>query len=88
MTTRRTTSRGTRASAALLLLAAHVAAAERGRLMRTEVGVAERDVVEPLDQAVRMSVARRLLEGAGFSVGRAPDPIGRVDPLAIVATRH
>jgi ribosomal protein S18 acetylase RimI-like enzyme len=69
------------------LLAAHVAA-EPGGPIRARIGVAERDVVEPLDHSLRMSIARRLLVGAGFVVERAPDPVGRADPLAIVATRH
>jgi len=69
------------------LLAAHLATVEPSRQIRASVTVAERDVVEPLDRSLRMDIARRLLVGAGFAVERAPDPIGRVDPLAIVATR-
>jgi acetoin utilization protein AcuC len=69
------------------LLAAHVAAAELGRPIRARIGVAERDVVDPLDHPLRIDIARRLLVGVGFVVERAPDPVGRVDPLAIVATR-
>ena len=69
------------------LLAALVSAAEPSRPIRARIGVAERDVVEPIDHATRIDIARRLLVGAGFVVERAPDPVGRVDALAIVATR-
>jgi acetoin utilization protein AcuC len=70
------------------LLAAHLTSAEPGRPIRARIGVAERDVVEPLERSLRMDIARRLLVSAGFVVDRAPDPVGRVDPLAIVATRR
>ena len=68
------------------LLAEHVTA-EAHRTIRVLVGVAERDVIEPLDRSVRMAIARRLLVGAGFVVDAAPDPVARVDPFAILATR-
>jgi len=51
------------------------------------VTVAERDPVEPLDHALRASIARRLLERAGFTVGAAAAPLARIDPLAIRAIR-
>ena len=72
------------------LLADHLAAGGEHavRPVWAAVGVAERDVVEPLDHALRIEIARRLLGGAGFTVGPAPDPVGRVDPTAIVATRR
>ena len=38
--------------------------------MTAEVGVAERDWVEPLDVETRRDVARRLLTGAGFELAR------------------
>ncbi len=69
------------------LLRAHVDAGEPGRAMRASVTVAERDVVEPLDRVYRAAIARRLLEHAGFAVDRAPDPIGRLDPFALVGRR-
>jgi len=69
------------------LLAEHLAVIGPGRPVTVHVGVAERDVVEPLDHALRMDIARRLLLGAGFDVERAPDPLGRVNPWAIVARR-
>jgi acetoin utilization protein AcuC len=52
------------------------------------VTVAERDPVEPLDHALRASIARRLLERAGFSVEAADAPLMRVDPYAQRATRR
>ena len=53
--------------------------------MEALVGVAERDVVEPLPVEMRIDVARRLLEGAGFVI-RAPSPdVTRDDPRAIAA---
>lgn len=52
------------------------------------VTVAERDPVEPLDHALRASIARRLLERAGFEVEPAPSPLSRVDPYALRAIRH
>jgi hypothetical protein len=70
------------------LLDAHVAVAGPVRAIRAAVGVADRDVVEPLDHALRIAIGRRLLERAGFIVERAPDPIGRVDPLALAAVRR
>jgi acetoin utilization protein AcuC len=70
------------------LLRDHVAGVPDGVPITATVTVAERDVVEPLDHAVRMAVARRLLEGAGFVVERAPDPLGRVDPRALAAIRR
>ncbi len=53
--------------------------------MEAQVGVAERDVVEPAGVGDRIAIARRLLEGAGFAV-RAPSPdVSRDDPRAIGA---
>jgi GNAT superfamily N-acetyltransferase len=70
------------------LLAEHLASVDPGRPIRARIGVAERDVIEPLDYPTGVAIARRLLESAGFVVERAPDPVGRIDPLAIVAIRH
>ncbi len=64
------------------LLAEHVVS---GTL--ASVTLAERDVVEPLDRGLRASIARRLLEGAGFELKPADGAIGAVDPLAITARR-
>ena len=70
------------------LLRAHLAARTPGRPVRATVGVAERDVVEPLDRALRIDIARRLLAGAGMEVAAAADPVGRLDPSAIAAIRR
>ena len=67
------------------LLRALVEGRAPGTVMEAQVGVAERDVVEPADVGVRVAVARRLLEGVGFTV-RAPSPdVSRDDRFAIVA---
>ncbi len=70
--------------AAALLTAAVGAVAGR---IDAEVGVAERDPVEPEAVETRAAIARRLLEGAGFRVTSAPGAIGRADGSAIVARR-
>lgn len=62
------------------LLAAH---AISGTL--ASVTLAERDVVEPLDRTLRATIARRLLDGAGFAVKPGAGAIRAVDPLAIAA---
>ena len=70
------------------LLEAHAAARPARRPLRATIGVAERDVVEPLDRALRIDVARRILTGAGFEIAAAPDPIRRLDPPAVSAVRR
>jgi hypothetical protein len=52
------------------------------------VTVAERDPVGPLDHELRASIARRLLERAGFSVEAAAAPLRGIDPRAIRAIRR
>ncbi len=56
-----------------------------GTGMTAEVGVAERDWVEPLDVETRRDVVRRLLTGAGFEFGRVSPDLARDDPWAISA---
>ena len=56
-----------------------------GSGMTAEVGVAERDWVEPLDVATRRDVARRLLTGAGFELRALSPDVARDDPWAISA---
>jgi ribosomal protein S18 acetylase RimI-like enzyme len=51
------------------------------------VTVAERDPIDPLPQAARMAIARRLLEGAGLDVRAARGMVATVDRAAITATR-
>jgi len=70
------------------LLGTHVAALPDGLQLTATVTVAERDVVEPLAHVTRIAIARRLLTGAGFELARVNDPVGRADPLAIVAVRR
>ena len=69
------------------MLQAHVASFRPGdeRLSAT-ITVAERDPIEPLDHALRASIARRLFEGAGFEVRPASGRVRGVDPLALEAT--
>jgi ribosomal protein S18 acetylase RimI-like enzyme len=63
-------------------------AARVGGEINALVTVAERDPVEPLDHALRASIARRLLERAGFAVEAAAVPLARIDPHTIRAIRH
>jgi hypothetical protein len=56
-----------------------------GVTMRAAVSVAERDVVEPLDVALRMDIATRLLRGAGFDLVPVSPDVRRDDPWAIAA---
>ena len=71
------------------LLRRHVrAAADSAEAWEAVVTVAERDPIEPLARASRAVIARRLLEGAGFRVGRATGPVGSADPEAVVAHRN
>ncbi len=70
------------------LLGAHVASAGPGETEQVAtITVAERDPVEPLDLAVRMSIARRLLERAGYRVGPADGDLRAADPSALRAVR-
>jgi acetoin utilization protein AcuC len=52
------------------------------------ITVAERDPVEPLDHALRASIARRLLERARFRLEPTPAPLVRSDPQALRAILH
>ena len=73
------------------LLRRHVATPvrrPRPSAWRATVTVGERDTVEPLDHALRMSIARRLLERAGFAITPPPQRVVDVDPSAISATRR
>ncbi len=51
------------------------------------ITVAERDPFEPLDVAMRVAIARRLLGGAGYNVAPAGGALGVADATAIRATR-
>ena len=52
------------------------------------VTVAERDPLDPLDVAMRVAVARRLLGAAGFDIASAGGAIGAADAAALRATRR
>jgi ribosomal protein S18 acetylase RimI-like enzyme len=52
-----------------------------------EIAIGERDPIEPLDRAVRASIARRLLERAGFEPRPADADLHAADPHAIRAVR-
>jgi acetoin utilization protein AcuC len=56
-----------------------------GSTTRVAVGVAERDVVEPLDVALRIEIATRLLRGVGFEIVPVSPDVRRGDPWAIAA---
>ena len=69
------------------MLEAHVASFRPGdESLSATITVAERDPIEPLDHALRASIARRLFEGAGFEVRPASGRLRGVDPLALEAT--
>jgi GNAT superfamily N-acetyltransferase len=55
---------------------------------RATVTVGERDPVEPLEHGLRMSIARRLLESAGFEITEPPQRVVDVDPSAVAAIRR
>jgi ribosomal protein S18 acetylase RimI-like enzyme len=70
------------------MLAEHLADTGSGEAeVDCEVTVAERDVFDPLDRSVRGSVARRLLESAGFRVEPASEAVRSIDPGAVVGRR-
>ncbi len=64
-----------------------VAGTPPGVALGATIGVAERDWVEPLDLDTRIEIARRLLAGAGFRLGRVSPDVARDDPWAISASR-
>ncbi|HEX5827654.1 MAG TPA: hypothetical protein VFY23_09050, partial [Candidatus Limnocylindrales bacterium] len=67
------------------LLARLVAERSPGVAMTAAISVAERDVVDPLDVADRMTAASALLRGAGFDVLPVSPDVRRDDPWAIAA---
>jgi ribosomal protein S18 acetylase RimI-like enzyme len=72
-----------RAGLAGALLRALADGRPAGAAMEARVGVAERDVVEPLPVETRIAVARRLLERAGFATRPVPPDVARDDRWAI-----
>jgi ribosomal protein S18 acetylase RimI-like enzyme len=68
------------------MLRAHVGSFRRDdEPLSATVTVAERDWVDPLEPALRASVARRLFERAGFSVRPAEGTVRAIDPDAFEA---
>jgi acetoin utilization protein AcuC len=65
----------------------HLASFDQATAWSAIVTAAERDPVEPLDRALRATIARRLLERHGFDVTPATGQLGRADPAAFEATR-
>lgn len=59
-----------------------------GSASRAEVSLAERDVVEPLDRSLRASIARGLLEGAGFTVVPPDVDLQAIDTLLLSMERR
>ena len=67
------------------LLAALSGDAERA--LHADITLAERDPIEPVERALRASIARRLFEGAGFEIRPADDDVRRADSAAFRAAR-
>jgi ribosomal protein S18 acetylase RimI-like enzyme len=59
-----------------------------GSAARAEVSLAERDVVDPLDRSLRASIARGLLEGAGFTVVPPDVELQAIDALVLAMERR
>ena len=76
-----------RAGLAGAMLREHVAAGSDGEGWEAVVTLAERDPIEPLARAIRERIARRLLEGVGFTVNRAGGSIVAADPGSLQARR-
>jgi acetoin utilization protein AcuC len=69
------------------LLAAHLDALPAGIDVAAEVTAAERDPSDPLDGALRRTVARRVLEASGFVVVPAESAVRSADPASLSAVR-
>ena len=71
---------------AAAMLKAHVGSFRPGdEPLSATITVAERDWVDPLEPSVRVSIARRLFETAGFTVRPAQGSVRAIDPLALAA---
>jgi ribosomal protein S18 acetylase RimI-like enzyme len=55
--------------------------------LHAQITVAERDPIEPLERGVRASIARRLLQGAGFEITAADVDLRGADPASFRAVR-
>jgi ribosomal protein S18 acetylase RimI-like enzyme len=72
---------------ATAMVEAHVGSFQPGdEPLSATLTVAERDWLDPLEPALRTSVARRLFERAGFSVRPADGSVRAIDPLAFDAS--
>jgi GNAT superfamily N-acetyltransferase len=69
------------------LLAAHVETAPAEVELSAEVTVAERDPIEPIDGALRGTIARNVLTWTGFEVVRAESAVRSADPATVNALR-
>jgi len=79
-----------RGGLATAMLQAHLAAlgAQGASVdLCADVTLAERDVLAPMEPALRVSIAERLLSRAGFGLAPADAEVRRVDPHALRATR-
>jgi acetoin utilization protein AcuC len=78
-----------RQSLATRLLGAHIKQFGRaGTPWTASVSLAERDPVEPLDRALRSTIAARLFERAGFSREEPDERLRQVDPGAVQFVRR
>jgi ribosomal protein S18 acetylase RimI-like enzyme len=68
------------------MLAAHVAT-DPTAAFSAEITVAERDPAEPLDRDLRATIARRLLERAGFRIVASEPDVRLADPGMVTAQR-
>jgi GNAT superfamily N-acetyltransferase len=77
-----------RGGLATAMLQAHVKEFERkGTPWSATVTLAERDPIEPLDRAVRGSIANRIFERAGFASESPDRPLREADPGARLFVR-
>jgi ribosomal protein S18 acetylase RimI-like enzyme len=77
-----------RAGLAGRLLAAHVSDVQTsGMGLHAEVTVAERDPLDPLDGGLRRTIARRLLERAGFHITSSDAAVRGTDLSVVTAER-
>ena len=76
-----------RAGLAGAMLREHLVARSEGERWEALVTLAERDPIEPLARATREHIARRLLEGSGFTLMGPSGNIAVADPGALTARR-
>jgi len=76
-----------RGLATALLASLTSATDSAGVELLAEVTLAERDPIDPIDRGTRASIARRLLERAGFELRPVDAEVRAADPVAIRAVR-